>query len=173
MSKTIKPLARSAELRVQTVADETLVYDDRTDKAYVLSPSAAAVWRACNGKRSVSDIAQYLSSETRTSELVVWYALRELDDLLVEPVAQPAEIQGMSRRQFLTRTGLVAGAVAVPVVVSMVAPKPAHAQSATQICCVCNNNAFDILSDCTACNSFCVSKDGVKSCTTGLAACEF
>ena len=28
-----------------------MVYDLKTDKAYVLSPSAAGVWRAANGER--------------------------------------------------------------------------------------------------------------------------
>lgn len=164
MSRLTMPLARKQNLQIQTVADETLVYDMTTDKAYVLSASAAAVWHACNGERTVQEIAQYLSRETPTDETVVWYALAQLNPLLQEPVAAPHEFGSLSRRQFLTRAGLIAGAAAVPVVVSIVAPKAAHAQSITEVCCDCNNLTGDVLANCSLCNTFCADKGGVQEC---------
>jgi hypothetical protein len=162
------PLARRDELDIQSVGGETLVYDKRTDKAYVLSPSAAAVWRACNGKRSVEDIANYLSRENPTTEQVVWYALGQLNDLLAEPVTVPSAYAKLSRRQFLQRAGLVGGAVAIPIVVSIVAPAPAHAQSVTVFCCVCVSGDTEEMTSCAGCLSFCESQaSGEESCAEG------
>jgi hypothetical protein len=157
MKKSVLPLARRDDLNLQTVAGEALVYDTRSDKAYVLSPSAAAVWRACNGERSVQEIAVYLSRETPTSEEVVWYALGQLKDLLVEPVQPPASMAGISRRQFLKRAGIVAGAAAIPVVVRIVAPPPAHAQSVIVWCCLCMSGVGNTYTNCDQCVDFCQS----------------
>lgn len=169
MSRTTLPLARKDGLQIQTVPGETLVYDGSTDKAYVLSPSAAAVWRACNGARSVQEIAQYLSADTPTNEQVVWYALGQLNDLLVEPVTLPKELAGISRRQFLKRAGVVAGAVAIPVVVSIVAPSPAHAQSVNIWCCMCANGIGNSYTNCDQCDSFCQTVGStLANCLPGL-----
>lgn len=171
MPDSIKPLARTNDLIIQTIADETMVYDTITDRAYVLSPSAAAVWKACNGERTVQEIAHFLSRETPTNDQVVWYALAQLNPLLKETVRTPKEFAGLSRRQFLARTGLVAGAVAIPVVVSLVAPQAAHAQSATTSCCSCvvGGGAFQV-DNCGDCTTACTSFGGVGQCSLGL--CE-
>jgi hypothetical protein len=128
MSQQPLPPARKTNLVVQTIELETMVYDTTTDNAYVLNPTAAAVWRACDGKRSVSDIAAHLSHDTPTTEQTVWYALGQLKELLEEPVA-------VSRRKFLKMSGAVAASVAIPLVVKMVAPGAASAQSATGVTC--------------------------------------
>jgi hypothetical protein len=162
-------MARTDELTSETVADETLVYDARTEKAYVLSPSAAAVWRACNGARSAQEIAQYLSAETPMNEQVVWYALGQLNDLLVEPVTLPKDLVGISRRQFLQRAGVVAAALAVPVVVTIIAPAPAHAQSVTIWCCMCVNGVGNSYTNCDQCTEFCASIGStLDECLPGL-----
>ena len=73
------PLARKDGLIVQTLAEELVVYDTHTDKAYVLSPSAVAVWRACSGKRTVQEIARYLSRETPTDDLTIVLVHADVD----------------------------------------------------------------------------------------------
>lgn len=164
MSHTILPLARRDDLVIQTASDETLVFDRKTDKAYVLSPAAAAVWRACDGKRSVREIAHTLQLESSANEQTVWYALGQLNELLQEPVTLPHEMRGISRRQFLKRAGIVAGAAAIPIVVSVVAPTPAHAQSGPPICCVCNDGFFDVQPGCADCATVCAAHAGVNAC---------
>lgn len=175
MQRSQYPLARQQNLVVQPAADELLVFDTTTDKAYVLSPSAAAVWRACDGKRSVQEIANYLNQTVPTNEQVVWYALRQLNDLLQEPVALPNEIAGISRRQFLKRAGLVAGAAAIPVVVTLVAPTPAHAQSVLDtLCCVCNGGIPTVIpgTEClNECLAFCTAT-GIFFCSTDASDCD-
>ena len=86
-----RPRARRADLLVQDAQNELVIYDTKTDKAYVLNPSAAAVWRACNGKRSVQEIAHYLNQTSPTDEQSVYYALSQLDDLLEQPADSPRE----------------------------------------------------------------------------------
>lgn len=135
MSRQTFPLARTADLNVQTTGDEILVFDGRTDKAYVLNSTAAAIWHASNGKRSVPEIASHLNHQTSTTEQTVWYALSQMQDLLEVPVEIPQSFQGISRRQFLKRAGRVAAAAAVPAVISIVVPSPAHAQSTTEVLC--------------------------------------
>jgi hypothetical protein len=159
MSRQIKPLARTSDLIVQSVDRETIIYDGKTNKAYVLNPTAAAVWRASNGKRSVSELAAYLSHETPTTERTVWYALGQLNDLLEEPVTLPNELVGLSRRKFLKLSGAVAAGVAIPMVVKMVAPTPAHAQSGGDppACCVCTGGYYFIVESCGLCSNECAS----------------
>ncbi len=144
MSRQSLPLARSIHLIVETVGNETLVYDRKTDKAYVLSPSAAAVWRASNGMRSVADIATYLNQNIPMTETAVWYALGQLNDLLEAPVALPSEIATLSRRKFLKLSGAVTAGLTLPLVVTIVAPSVASAQSATGVCCECRNPVVDL-----------------------------
>lgn len=169
MSHITRPLARRDDLVIQTAFDETIVFDHKTEKAYVLSPSAAAVWRACNGKRSVQEIAHALQLESPTSEQTVWYALGQLNELLQEPVTLPNEMRGISRRQFLKRAGIVAGAAAIPIVVSIVAPTPAHAQSVSFICCICNDGFSVIQVECAACSAVCATHNGVDVCSAASA----
>src|SRR5204863_2609891 len=76
-----KPRARTAELVVEDVGDELLIYDLRSDEAHCLDPRAAAVWRACDGKAPVANIA----AATGMAEDAVEQTLRELSALsLVE-----------------------------------------------------------------------------------------
>jgi len=48
------PLARSADLIVDSVGDELLVYDSVSHRAHSLNSVGAAVWRACDGTGIVS-----------------------------------------------------------------------------------------------------------------------
>ncbi|MBA3352846.1 MAG: PqqD family protein, partial [Blastocatellia bacterium] len=57
MNNTQCPIARKNGLVVQEVPDEVLVYDLETNKAHCLNQSAAMIWRSCDGKNSVSEIA--------------------------------------------------------------------------------------------------------------------
>lgn len=165
MSRPTLPLARTTDLNVASTGQEILIFDHRTDKAYVLSPSAAAIWRACDGKRTPQAIARYLSQDNPTSEQTVWYALGQLQDLLEEPVEIPPAHRGISRRQFLKRAGLLGAAAAVPVVVSIVAPPAAHAQSVVFFCCLCDDIFVSfVLESCDTCDSQCSGAGGQYDC---------
>jgi hypothetical protein len=123
--------ARHDDLVIRELPDELLVYDTETHDAHCLNETAAFIWRQCDGKTSVPEIAQRLSAKTETDvdEELVWGALEDLwkRQLLVGESA-PARERTMSRGQLVRRAAIVA-AVSVPVVTSIVAPKAAQAAS--------------------------------------------
>lgn len=128
MGDTGHPLARHDGLVIRELPEELLVYDEETHEAHCLNETAASVWKLCDGRTGVPEIAAKLSAAgTEIDEDVVWLALEDLwkRDLLVGEPA-PDDEAAISRSQLLRRTG-IAAAVAVPVVMSVVAPKAAHA----------------------------------------------
>jgi hypothetical protein len=125
-----QPRARKAGLLVETVDDEVLVYDTERHRAHALNPSAAGIWRRCDGESTPAEIASRLSDalQTPVTEELVRYGLAQLREfhLLEEPVAlSPAAAP--SRRDLIRVAGL--GALALPLITSIVAPVAAEAQS--------------------------------------------
>jgi hypothetical protein len=144
-SDDILPPARTDKLITQQLDGELLVYDERTDRAHCLNPSAAMVWKHCDGRTSVGQMAGLLRRDAGSDvpEQVVWLALEQLEkfDLLEAPRKATSE-RRISRRE-LARTLGIAAALALPLVTSIVAPTAAHAAScagagqpcASRACC--------------------------------------
>jgi coenzyme PQQ synthesis protein D (PqqD) len=145
------PIARKSGLVVQEMPDEVLVYDLNSNKAHCLNQTAATVWKACDGKQTISDIAATFG---KGNEDLVWLAIDQLseNDLLEASIV--SRFKGQSRREVIKKIGL-ASLVAVPIIASLVAPQNALAAQS----CNCVN-----LSQCstgpnaghcptTACNS--------------------
>ena len=125
------PQARRSGLIIQEVDSEILIYDEDTNKAHCLNPTAAKVWNYCDGETSLADACSALSRDlgTPVDEKLVWYAVDQFskDNLLEKEIDVPAFIiPGMTRRQMVRTLGLAA-VVAVPLVTSIVAPTPAQA----------------------------------------------
>jgi coenzyme PQQ synthesis protein D (PqqD) len=137
MPKRILPIARKDELVVRELEEETLVYDYRTYKAFCLNQTSALIWKSCNGRNEPADIARLLEKELQTlvPEDLVWLAIKQLskDNLLEEQPSLSKLADGVSRRELIRRIGLTS-AIALPVVVSLVAPSPAMAASG----CTCS-----------------------------------
>lgn len=125
-----KPRARKQGLVVQALPDETLVYDLDRDRAHCLNETASLVWGRCDGRTTTKEIAQFLTKSLKhpVDEKIVWVALDQLDrnHLLSEESPIPKTIAGMNRREVVRALGLTA-AIAIPAVVSIVAPLPAQA----------------------------------------------
>ena len=126
------PPTRKEGFVVKELPDEILVYDTESHQAHCLNPTAAFVWKHCDGEKSVEQIAELLHAEldVRDAEELVWWALRRLEKarLLTEPVSPPPKVARRSRRELVRRLGLVGGlSVLLPVVSSIVAPTPAEA----------------------------------------------
>src|SRR6186713_2047245 len=123
------PAARSEEIVSREVDNELLIYDRRRDKAHCLNSTAAAIWKHCDGRTTVSEIAHAIARETdgAADETVVQLGLEELSrrHLLTEAPFQPAPV---SRREAVRRIGLGA-AIALPIVMTITAPTPAQAGS--------------------------------------------
>lgn len=152
----VVPRARNADLITKDAEGELLIYDRINDRAHCLNSTAAIVWRLCDGKRSVTDIADCLKradlnvfidkSEARE---VVALAVQRLmrARLLVRPSGEDAhgsatmipKLRRMKRRDAIKRIGLGA-AIALPTVMSLTAPTPAEASvSCKQHCDTCSS----------------------------------
>jgi hypothetical protein len=125
------PEARKEGLVVQQMTDEVLVYDQKRHRAHCLNQTAALVWKHCDGRKTVSEVAEALSRQAgkRVGEEVVRLAVDELakSQLLEGSGARKWRgAEGMSRREMMKRAGLAA-AVGLPVVTSVIAPRAAQA----------------------------------------------
>ncbi len=154
-SEQIVPLARTAHLVTQQLPDELMVYDTGNDKVHCLNKMAAAVWRQCDGRQTVAEVARALSLETGAAldEKTVWYVLRQLDKraLFDARLKAPAGVLGGISRREAVRRLTIGAAVAVPLITTMVAPTAAHAQSGVAGCAnPCTND-----NDCTGQDEVC------------------
>ena len=61
----IFPKARSQQIVVQELPDETLVYDLKRHKALCLNRAAGLVWKRCDGQTSAPEIAALLEGNSR------------------------------------------------------------------------------------------------------------
>jgi hypothetical protein len=127
---TQQPKARTEKLIIKDLSDEILVYDLESDKAHCLNSTSALVWKNCDGRATVADIAHSLGQQTHTAdnEGVVWLALDQLEKfhLLQSPVVKPANVAALNRRDWVRKVGFAA--LALPAIISIAAPA-AHAQA--------------------------------------------
>lgn len=141
----------------QVVDDELVVYHLDNEQVHLLNRTTAAVWRHCDGTNSVAALADAVGRDlgTTVDDDIVWAALAELDraGLLDQPLRPGAT--SISRRQLVKRLAL--GAVAVPVVTSILAPTAAAAAS---VGCLPDDSPCTSGTEC--CSGIC---DGV--CTSG------
>jgi hypothetical protein len=129
------PQARKVDLVTRQIPGELLIYDLKRHKAFCLNDTAATIWKNCNGKRTVAELAAELQRGTPAAidERLVWLGLEQLEKshLLQASSARPAHQRGVSRRQ-LIRYG-IATAVALPLVTMVAAPTAQAAASLPDI----------------------------------------
>ncbi|HEY4047002.1 MAG TPA: PqqD family protein [Acidobacteriaceae bacterium] len=123
---------QSANLILEDVRDELMIYDPERNKAFCLNQTAAYVWRHADGKTTVAEMAKRMEEELKkpADEQVVLFALDVLfkDGLLAPATPLPRTAQGVTRRDMLQKMGV--GAMAIPVVTALfVSPAKAHASS--------------------------------------------
>lgn len=116
------PTARTHDLVLTELGDELLVYDLRRDALHYLKPSAASVWRACDGTRSIRDVAVDLGESPETVEAIL---LQLADALLLDDSTTPKRESRASRRALLRGAGIGV------VVTSITAPSAAAQASST------------------------------------------
>jgi hypothetical protein len=161
-----QPLARTEGMVIKEVDDEVLVYDLNRDKAHCLNSAAAAIWRLCDGKTSVSEIALTVESVgDQLNESVIWLGLQDLHrNHLLEDNSWPQTTlpQNMSRREAIRRIGIGA-AVGLPLVISITAPTAVQAAiSCSARCKPCSTG-----SEC--CSGVCVTDPA--GCNPGTRRC--
>jgi hypothetical protein len=122
------PLARSEGLVIEELGDELLIYDLDVKQAHCLTPTAARVWRQCDGTTSTEAIAMELG--LAPAELT--RALEELERCELLVPSQVLAPGGLSRRELGLRvTKVAAGVATLPLILSIAAP--AAAATASQI----------------------------------------
>ncbi len=161
----MRPVASNDGLLVRELAGELVVYDLGRHEAHCLNRTAAFVFRQCDGRSSVADIATRLQAEldSPADEDVVWQALGLLDGarLLAHMPVRPAPPGGVSRRDLVRRVGLGLAA-AVPVVSSILVPTPAEAAVTCVNATTCLSNVG--MSCYVSSSALC---DGTCTCRTG------
>jgi Coenzyme PQQ synthesis protein D (PqqD) len=151
------PKAREDGLIVEELPDETVVYDGKRHEAHCLNQTAAMVWKECDGRTTVPEIARRVGRELKAPvrEEVVWLALGGLgkSHLLQESVRPGSDGARVSRRTMM-KLGL-AGATALPLVTSIIAPTASEAASCVKGAFGClpngNTNFCGKSSECCSC----------------------
>lgn len=120
-----KPQRRQEHLIEVDLGDEVLLYDERTHHAHALNPTAAAVWRGLDGKRSTADLSKSVGGDLTAAqrERLVGLTLEDLSKRGLLDRPRPAvRPKGMTRRQILR--GLAAAGAIAPVIATI---ETAHA----------------------------------------------
>jgi hypothetical protein len=138
----MNPTARQDQLLVQKIADELVVCDVERNQAHRLNPTAALVWRHCDGQNTIADLAVLLQKEAdpQANEDLVWMTLDQLSTrhLLVEPIIRTPEQSRVSRRRAMQKIGTTGVlSLILPVVITLALPTPAQASSGGTYCCCC------------------------------------
>jgi hypothetical protein len=129
---SLNPQSRKANLVVQQMEDEVLIYDLTSNKAFCLNKTSALVWQACDGKRTTTEIAELIGKQLKTpaNEDLIWLTLDLLkkEKLIESEGVLEHRFAGMSRRQVIKKVGLGTMAT-LPIVAAVVAPTAVTAQS--------------------------------------------
>jgi hypothetical protein len=139
MKRQFFPIARQKGLVVEDLKDETLVYDVERHKAHCLDRAAALIWRECDGKTSVDEIASRVHGKSHlpVDSDVVWMAVKRLGraHLFRERIVPPADLmRGKARRDVMKKLALVGGLSVLSILV------PTASQAASQ--CVSCKHSF-------------------------------
>ncbi len=130
----MRPLARRDGLLVRELGEETVVYDRDRHQAHCLNETAARVFRLCDGTRTPEQIAAALPRASQDppalETTLVQLALARLAEAHL--LAEDGAPLDPSRRELVRRVGLTA--VALPAIVSVLAPKPAEAATCVTDC---------------------------------------
>ena len=159
------PKARQEQLIVKELPDELLIYDLKRDKAHCLNETAALVWKNCDGHKTVDQLRELMEENAGSPvpEEMVWLALDQLETfkLLDEAALKPAQFAGMSRRDMVRRVGFAA--IALPVILSIVAPT-AQAQASGLAPGACCNSPGQCTSNGCSQNPICTGTPSTKAC---------
>lgn len=131
-TRPLIPNARREGLVIQEVEGETLIYDLKSHKAHCLNRSAALVWKHCDGKQTVAQVARKVQAEMGIgfSPEALWLAVEQLEkrELLEAPIERAPGVNRISRRELARRLG-IATALTLPFIASINAPAAIQAAS--------------------------------------------
>ncbi len=143
---------------IRDLGDEVVVYELESHRGHCLNRTAALVWRACDGRRSMAGIAAQLGRALGLppDEDLVRYTIRRLRGArLLDAGSQMTPT--LTRRELARRIGQAA---VLPVVVSLLAPRPAEAAGTCR-------DGIDCVPPGAVCNCDSGGADHGKSCWNG------
>jgi len=156
-------------LLIEEAGSEIVVYKLKEHRVHCLNEQAVGIWKLCNGRRTVKQIAGELNIALHPArrELVVGNAIAQFQrlGLVEESHVTPRTI---SRRDMARKIGIgAAAAVAVPLITSIVAP-PAYAATS----CPGTSGCSGMNAHC-CCNPtcHCVSTCGQSACPNPRVSC--
>jgi Coenzyme PQQ synthesis protein D (PqqD) len=126
----MNPMARKHAILTESVGNELIVYDEEAKKAHRLNPTAAFLWRHCDGTRTTADLAKLAHQEMGVpeDEELVFLALEPLTKQRL--IKTSSSVEGVSRRDALKRLRAVGvTATMIPIITTLAAPSPAAAAS--------------------------------------------
>jgi hypothetical protein len=171
------PAARSDGLLVQTLGDETVIYDTESKEAHCLKPLAAIVYGCSDGHATVAEIAS--TAEARlgqgVSDADVADAVAQLESVGLLQTALVVRAgnrlvardgRGISRREMLRRVGFAGAAAAAGTsLVTSIVPSNALALSGIPTGCTgCTGNPSCLSNHCCQSNA---GKSCNQSCCAG------
>jgi hypothetical protein len=136
--------ARSEDLLIENVGDETVVYDLETKEAHCLKAVAAFVFAHADGTRSLTEITEMARGLSRPEigEQEILEAVEQLEeiDLLARPLV--ALEDGLSRRQMVKQVAYTGAAAvtATTLITTIAAPSAMAACTGQQGGCSCTGN---------------------------------
>lgn len=132
MTKSYRPKARDKEIIIHETKDETLVYHQGRNKAFLLNSTIAEVWRHCNGLRDIGELSTSVfpnSGKTLDENLIkLSLDILQKEDLFEEDSNTADFFRKISRRELIRKAGL-SSMVALPVLMKIVVPTAVNAAS--------------------------------------------
>lgn len=154
------PIARTDNIVVQNVENETLIYNLVSNKAYCLNTNLTKVYIACDGMKTFEE----LQKKYNFTEEFIYLSLDELkrEELINPDSNYQSPFAKMSRREVVKKVGL-STAAALPLITSLVAPKAINAQSIAAPCSITSctfDGSFTQGSCCSGLRCFDISSCG-------------
>jgi hypothetical protein len=153
------PKSKIENIVVQDFENEVLIYDLAINRVFCLNETATMIYRLCDGKKSIGDIAELLSRQMKEpiTEDFVWLALDgfKRDNLLANSSEIFLNFNGFSRREMIRRAGLATMA-ALPLVIGVIAPTAAQAQSDLCFNVDCNDGNVCTFDSCDQATGNCI-----------------
>ena len=175
------PKVRVADIVVQEFADEILIYDLQTNKAFCLNETSAIIWQSCDGKNNISEITEFISRKTNSSvsEDLIWLAI---DQLKKEKLLENGDnllnyFAGRSRREVIKKLGLSCLA-ALPIIATVTSPTAAQSNSTCIPLGACTCNMLGFLNGETCPSNDCMTNmtgclcGSLMNCSMGTAICN-
>lgn len=131
----MKPVARTNQLKIESLPDETVVVDLDRNKAHCLNKTASAVWGYCDGKTTPAEMAARLHSEfgLPARESLARNAIQQLAKAnLLEAGSLGEPPLKLPTRREMSRDLSIRAALLVPLITSIAVPTAALAQSTSR-----------------------------------------